>query len=131
MQVQVVNEINNNSTNFGAIKANAKAKEYIKQNFSKRAIRKLNELIEQQKNNPYDINLSVEKFKPNSAADLLFYSACSCYYLQIKAGDKNFNDINPFKSTIRQIKKAVKYLSTYKKAQDYETEKNKILEKLN
>ncbi len=128
MQVQPIN--NNNNTNFGAIKANAKAKEYIKENFSKRAIRKLNELIEQQKNNPHDINLSVEKFKPNSAADLLFYSACSCDYLQIKAGDKNFNDINPFKSTIRQIKKAVKYLSTYKKAQDYEFEKNKILEKL-
>ena len=129
MQVQPINN-NHNNTNFGAIKATAEAKEYIKGNFSKRAIRKLDTLIEQQKNNLYDVNLSVEKFKPDSLADALFYSACNCDYLQIQAGDKIFDDINPFKSAIRQIKKAVKYLSTYKKASDFEFEKNRILEKL-
>lgn len=130
MQVQSINDNNNNNTNFGAIKATAEAKEYIKENFSKRAIRKLDTLIEQQKNNLYDVNLSVEKFKPDSLADALLYSACNCDYLQIQAGDKIFDDINPFKSTIRQIKKAVKYLSTYKKASDFEFEKSRILEKL-
>ena len=130
MQINSTNNYSiNKNPNFCAIKATAEAKKYIKENFSKKAMEKLNKLIEQEKDNSLDINISVARYKVYKDYSL-FKPACCCDYLEIIAGDKTFTDINLFTSSIAQIQKAVKYLPKFKQSQDLERKHNSIIEKL-
>ena len=119
----------NNSPNFCAIKATSGVKKYVKENFSKRALKKFTQLIEEQQENPYNINISVKIYRPWRDGFSLLKPDCCCEYLEIIAGDKIFNDLNLFSSSIGTIKKAIKYLSKYAKIQEMEKKNYKILEK--
>lgn len=58
MQIQAIQRSSNN-LNFGmAVKIDSEAQKYIRDNFSARQLKKLSKIIENQKNNPYDIYLS-------------------------------------------------------------------------
>lgn len=58
MQIQAVQSSSNN-LNFGmAVKIDSEAQKYIRDNFSARQLKQLSKVIENQKNNPYDIYLS-------------------------------------------------------------------------
>lgn len=60
MQIQAVQSSSNN-LNFGmALKIDSEAQKYIRDNFSARQLKKLSKIIENQKNNPYDIYLSTD-----------------------------------------------------------------------
>lgn len=119
---------------FSAITANSAAKKYIKENFSIRAIRKLDRLIEEQKKNFFNINLSTDTYVPwsdrKSMLDFYTKPSCSVEYLKIHAGDKTFNNLNLFSTSIGQIKKAIKYLTKYEKTQALEQESAKVIDKL-
>ena len=60
MQIQAIQSSSNN-LNFGmAVKIDSEAQKYIRDNFSARQLKKLSKIIENQKNNPYYINLSTD-----------------------------------------------------------------------
>ncbi|MBP3846179.1 hypothetical protein J6I39_00350 [bacterium] len=120
----------NMSPNFGAIMATPKAVQYIQENLSNRAMKKLNSLIEQQKDNPYNIKLDCQKFEPSISDVFLGYPEFSCKTLVVTAGDKTFNDAHFLSTSIGTIKKAIKYLSKYVKAQEMEMKNDEILGKL-
>lgn len=60
MQIQAIQNSRNN-LNFGmALKIDSEAQKYIRDNFSARQLKQLSKIIENQKNNPYYINLSTD-----------------------------------------------------------------------
>lgn len=61
-----------------------------------------------------------------------FYTkpSCAVEYLKIQAGDKTFDNLSLFSTSIGQIKKAIKYLTKYEKTQALEQESAKIIDKL-
>lgn len=127
-------EINstNNSPNFGAIMLTPKAVQYIEENFSNRAMKKFEQLMEQQKDNPLNVSIGCKRFKPSADSVFDYYTrpCFDCDFLEITAGDKTFNNLRIYHSTIGQIKKAIKYLSEYEKAHEIEISNAEIPGKL-
>lgn len=110
---------NNNNPNFGmAVIVNDFTKSCLKNHMSKRAYRKLEDLIEKEKGNTADIFIKTKKYAPHEKPE--WATVYHDWDFVIKAYDKDFVDNNVFISTLRRIKQALKYAKKYeiKKAKD-------------
>ena len=92
MQIQAVQNSRNN-LNFGmAVKINSEAQKYIRDNFSARQLKQLSKVLENQKNNPYDIYLSTntQLVKTGMSSDYKpLYKKVKHLYATVK--EKTFN----------------------------------------
>ena len=116
MKMQSVQSSNNN-TSFGmAVKIDQEAQKYIRDNFSERQLKKLSKVIENQKNNPYDIYLSTntQLVKTGMSSDYkLLYKKVKHLYATVK--EKTFNSNMFFDMPIFMLKRAERYANKLEK----------------
>lgn len=116
MKMQSVQSSNNN-TSFGmAVKIDSEAQKYIRDNFSKRQLKKLSKVIENQKNNPYDIYLSTntQLVETGMSSDYKpFYKRVKHLYATVK--EKKFNSNMFFDMPIFMLKRAERYANRLEK----------------
>lgn len=116
MQIQAVQN-SRNSLNFGmAVKINSEAQKYIRDNFSARQLKKLSKVIENQKNNPYDIYLSTntQLVETGMSSDYKpFYKKVKHLYATVK--EKTFNSNMFFDMPIFMLKRAERYANKLEK----------------
>lgn len=110
MQIQTIQSSSNN-LNFGmALKIDSEAQKYIRDNFSARQLKKLSKVIENQKNNPYDIYLSTntQLVKTGMSSDYKpLYKKVKHLYATVK--EKTFNSNMFFDMPIFMLKRAERY----------------------
>lgn len=110
MQIQAIQSSSNN-LNFGmALKIDSEAQKYIRDNFSARQLKKLSKVIENQKNNPYDIYLSTntQLVKTGMSSDYKpLYKKVKHLYATVK--EKTFNSNMFFDMPIFMLKRAERY----------------------
>lgn len=116
MQIQAVQSSSNN-LNFGmALKIDSEAQKYIRDNFSARQLKKLSKIIENQKNNPYDIYLSTntQLVKTGMSSDYKpLYKKVKHLYATVK--EKTFNSNMFFDMPIFMLKRAERYANKLEK----------------
>ena len=116
MKMQSVQSSNNN-TSFGmAVKIDQEAQKYIRDNFSERQLKKLSKVIENQKNNPYDIYLSTntQLVKTGMSSDYKpLYKKVKHLYATVK--EKTFNSNMFFDMPIFMLKRAERYANKLEK----------------
>ncbi len=116
MQIQAVQNSRNN-LNFGmALKIDSEAQKYIRDNFSTRQLKKLSKVIENQKNNPYDIYLSIntQLVKTGMSSDYKpLYKKVKHLYATVK--EKTFNSNMFFDMPIFMLKRAERYANKLEK----------------
>ena len=116
MKMQSVQSSNNN-TSFGmAVKIDPEAQKYIRDNFSERQLKKLSKVIENQKNNPYDIYLSTntQLVETGMSSDYKpFYKKVKHLYATVK--EKKFNSNMFFDMPIFMLKRAERYANKLEK----------------
>lgn len=116
MQIQAVQNSRNN-LNFGmALKIDSEAQKYIRDNFSTRQLKKLSKVIENQKNNPYDIYLSTntQLVKTGMSSDYKpLYKKVKHLYATVK--EKMFNSNMFFDMPIFMLKRAERYANKLEK----------------
>lgn len=116
MQIQAVQSSSNN-LNFGmALKIDSEAQKYIRDNFSTRQLKKLSKVIENQKNNPYDIYLSTntQLVKTGMSSDYKpLYKKVKHLYATVK--EKTFNSNMFFDMPIFMLKRAERYANKLEK----------------
>lgn len=116
MKMQSVQSSNNN-TSFGmAVKIDPEAQKYIRDNFSERQLKKLSKVIENQKNNPYDIYLSTntQLVETGMSSDYKpFYKKVKHLYATVK--EKTFNSNMFFDMPIFMLKRAERYANKLEK----------------
>ena len=116
MKMQSVQSSNNN-TSFGmAVKIDPEAQKYIRENFSERQLKKLSKVIENQKNNPYDIYLSTntQLVETGMSSDYKpFYKKVKHLYATVK--EKKFNSNMFFDMPIFMLKRAERYANKLEK----------------
>ncbi len=116
MQIQAVQNSRNN-LNFGmAVKINSEAQKYIRDNFSARQLKQLSKVIENQKNNPYDIYLSTntQLVKTSMSSDYKpLYKKVKHLYATVK--EKTFNSNMFFDMPIFMLKRAERYANKLEK----------------
>ena len=116
MQIQAVQNSRNN-LNFGmAVKINSEAQKYIRDNFSARQLKQLSKVIENQKNNPYDIYLSIntQLVKTGMSSDYKpLYKKVKHLYATVK--EKTFNSNMFFDMPIFMLKRAERYANKLEK----------------
>ena len=116
MKMQAVQGSKNN-TSFGmAVKIDSEAQKYIRDNFSKRQLKKLSKVIENQKNNPYDIYLSTntQLVETGMSSDYKpFYKRVKHLYATVK--EKKFNSNMFFDMPIFMLKRAERYANKHEK----------------
>lgn len=116
MQIQAVQNSRNN-LNFGmALKIDSEAQKYIRDNFSTRQLKKLSKVIENQKNNPYNIYLSIntQLVKTGMSSDYKpLYKKVKHLYATVK--EKTFNSNMFFDMPIFMLKRAERYANKLEK----------------
>lgn len=116
MQIQAVQNSRNN-LNFGmAVKINSEAQKYIRDNFSARQLKQLSKVLENQKNNPYDIYLSTntQLVKTGMSSDYKpLYKKVKHLYATVK--EKTFNSNMFFDMPIFMLKRAERYANKLEK----------------
>ena len=116
MQIQAVQNSRNN-LNFGmALKIDSEAQKYIRDNFSARQLKQLSKVIENQKNNPYDIYLSTntQLVKTGMSSDYKpLYKKVKHLYATVK--EKMFNSNMFFDMPIFMLKRAERYANKLEK----------------
>lgn len=116
MQIQAIQSSSNN-LNFGmALKIDSEAQKYIRDNFSARQLKKLSKVIENQKNNPYDIYLSTntQLVETGMSSDYKpFYKKVKHLYATVK--EKTFNSNMFFDMPIFMLKRAERYANKLEK----------------
>lgn len=116
MQIQAVHSSSNN-LNFGmALKIDSEAQKYIRDNFSSRQLKKLSKIIENQKNNPYNIYLSTntQLVKTGMSSDYKpLYKKVKHLYATVK--EKMFNSNMFFDMPIFMLKRAERYANKLEK----------------
>lgn len=116
MQIQAIQNSRNN-LNFGmALKIDSEAQKYIRDNFSARQLKKLSKIIENQKNNPYDIYLSTntQLVKTGMSSDYKpLYKKVKHLYATVK--EKTFNSNMFFDMPIFMLKRAERYANKLEK----------------
>lgn len=116
MKMQAVQSSNNN-TSFGmAVKIDPEAQKYIRDNFSERQLKKLSKVIENQKNNPYDIYLSTntQLVETGMSSDYKpLYKKVKHLYATVK--EKTFNSNMFFDMPIFMLKRAERYANKLEK----------------
>ena len=116
MQIQAVQSSSNN-LNFGmALKVDSEAQKYIRDNFSARQLKKLSKIIENQKNNPYNIYLSTntQLVKTGMSSDYKpLYKKVKHLYATVK--EKMFNSNMFFDMPIFMLKRAERYANNLEK----------------
>ena len=116
MQIQAIQSSSNN-LNFGmALKIDSEAQKYIRDNFSTRQLKKLSKVIENQKNNPYDIYLSTntQLVKTGMSSDYKpLYKKVKHLYAAVK--EKTFNSNMFFDIPIFMLKRAERYANKLEK----------------
>ena len=116
MQIQAVQNSRNN-LNFGmAVKIDSEAQKYIRDNFNGRQLKKLSKVIENQKNNPYDIYLSTN----TKLVETGISSDCKPFYKKVKhlyatVKEKKFNNNMFFDMPIFMLKRAERYANKLEK----------------
>lgn len=127
MQIQAIQSSSNN-LNFGmAVKISPEAKQFIKTNFNDKQLVKLDNIVENQKNNKYDIFLLTEKTQvPGNWIDNGKGGIIRAYYedesLAAYVKDRKFQK-TLFSSTISMIKKAEKYADKLQKGEKPDVDK--------
>lgn len=116
MQIQAIQNSRNN-LNFGmALKIDSEAQKYIRDNFSARQLKQLSKIIENQKNNPYYINLSTDTqlVKTGMSSDYKpLYKKVKHLYATVK--EKTFNSNMFFDMPIFMLKRAERYANKLEK----------------
>lgn len=116
MQISAIQSSSNN-LNFGmALKIDSEAQKYIRDNFSSRQLKKLSKIIENQKNNPYDIYLSTntQLVKTGMSSDYKpLYKKVKHLYATVK--EKTFNSNMFFDMPIFMLKRAERYANKLEK----------------
>ena len=116
MQIQAIQSSSNN-LNFGmALKIDSEAQKYIRDNFSARQLKQLSKVIENQKNNPYDIYLSTntQLVKTGMSSDYKpLYKKVKHLYAAVK--EKTFNSNMFFDIPIFMLKRAERYANKLEK----------------
>ncbi len=116
MKMRAVQSSNNN-TSFGmAVKIDPEAQKYIRDNFSERQLKKLSKVIENQKNNPYDIYLSTntQLVETGMSSDYKpLYKKVKHLYATVK--EKTFNSNMFFDMPIFMLKRAERYANKLEK----------------
>ena len=116
MQIQAIQSSSNN-LNFGmALKIDSEAQKYIRDNFSARQLKKLSKIIENQKNNPYDIYLSTntQLVETGMSSDYKpLYKKVKHLYATVK--EKTFNSNMFFGMPIFMLKRAERYANKLEK----------------
>ena len=116
MQIQTIQNSSNN-LNFGmAVKIDSEAQKYIRDNFSARQLKKLSKIIENQKNNPYDIYLSTntQLVETGMSSDYKpLYKKVKHLYATVK--EKTFNSNMFFDMPIFMLKRAERYANKLEK----------------
>ena len=116
--MKISNNLNSSvNQNFGmALKIDSEAQKYIRDNFSARQLKKLSKIIENQKNNPYDIYLSTntQLVKTGMSSDYKpLYKKVKHLYATVK--EKTFNSNMFFDMPIFMLKRAERYANKLEK----------------
>lgn len=126
MIMQTIGNYTNN-LNFGmAVKISPEAKKYIKTNFNDRQLNKLDKIIENQKNNKYDILISTKNkdvltgWKDNGKTWAQVFKKVE--YLVARVKEREFKK-GIFSSDISTIKKAEKYANKLQKGEKPDVDK--------
>ena len=116
MQIQA-KQSSSNKLHYGiALKIDSEAQKYIRDNFSARQLKKLSKVIENQKNNPYDIYLSTntQLVKTGMSSDYKpLYKKVKHLYATVK--EKTFNSNMFFDMPIFMLKRAERYANKLEK----------------
>ena len=110
--------INNiqNTPNFGmALKIDVDAKGLLKEQFSKKEMRKLEEIIKQQESIRPNMYLTTGNYAPRNLFDFLFKGTDGYEYLRIRVRNRVYKDNGVFSTPMLQIKRALKYIEKYNK----------------
>ena len=116
--MKISNNLNSSGNQyFGmALKIDSEAQKYIRDNFSTRQLKKLSKVIENQKNNPYDIYLSTntQLVKTGMSSDYKpLYKKVKHLYATVK--EKMFNSNMFFDMPIFMLKRAERYANKLEK----------------
>lgn len=124
--MQIIGNSTNN-LNFGmAVKISPEAKKYIKTNFNDRQLNKLDKIIENQKNNKYDILISTKNkdvstgWKYNGKAWIQVFKKVE--YLVASVKEREFKK-GILTSDISTIKKAEKYSNKLQNGEKLDVDK--------